>query len=94
MRSDAIAVAPASLGTAGAAVQALAVEVRGHAPRPLTADAVGSGHCCEALAGASRLIERALRASAQSLEDIAGALRAASDAYGLADLVAFRQDSG
>jgi hypothetical protein len=42
MRSDAIAVAPASLGTAGAAVQALAVEVRGHAPRPLTPSGAGT----------------------------------------------------
>jgi hypothetical protein len=93
VRTDTIVVVPASLAATGDAVLGLASEVRGHARRPLSADAIGSAHCSEALAGAARLIDQALRASAQSLEEIARALRAASGAYGLADVVAFRQES-
>jgi hypothetical protein len=93
MRSDTIAVVPASLGTTGDAVLALAGEVRSQALRPVGVDAIGNAYCSEALAGAARMMEQALQSSAQSLEEIARALRAASGAYGLADLVAFRQQS-
>lgn len=93
MPSDAIAVVPASLGATGRAISSLAAEVRGQTPRPLNPDAIASAHCSDALAGASRLVAQALQASAQSLEEIAGALRAASSAYGLVDLVAVRQES-
>ena len=93
-RADAIAVVPASLGATGDGVLALAAEVRGQALRPMSADAIGSARCSDALSGAERLVGEALQASARSLEEIARALRAASGAYGLADLVAFRQESG
>ncbi len=84
-----IAVVPASLGSAGDAVVALAAEVRGQALRPLSADVVGNAHCCEALAAASRLVGRALEASSGSLEEMSGALRSAAGVYRLADLMAF-----
>lgn len=93
-RSDAIAVVPTSLAATGDAVLSLAAEVRGQAPRPLSGDAIGSTHCADSLAQASRLLGQAVHASAQSLEEIARALQTASGAYGLADLVAFRPERG
>jgi hypothetical protein len=92
-RTDAIAVLPASLGTTGDAVLALAAEVRRHALHSLSAGVVGSPSCADALAGAGRLVEQAWQEAAHSLEQIARALHAASGAYGLADLVAFRPAS-
>jgi hypothetical protein len=90
--ADSIVVVPASLAATGGAVQEVASGVRSRALRPLSADAIGSEPCSESLAGAARLVEQALAASAQSLAEIARALGAASGAYGLADLVAFRPE--
>jgi hypothetical protein len=87
----AIAVVPASIGSTGDAVLVLAEEIRSQPLRHLSAEVIGSVHCSDALAGAAGLVEQALHASAQSLEEIARALRAASAAYGLADLVALPQ---
>ncbi len=91
-QADAIAVVPASLGATGDAVVAIAAEVRGHALRSLSAEAMGSDSCSAALCGASGLVEQAMQAAVQSLTEIARALHAASGAYGLADLVAFRPE--
>jgi hypothetical protein len=92
MRTDAIAVVPASLGATADAVVAIAAEVRGHALRSLSAESVGSGPCSAALTGSSGLVEQALQAASLSLDELARALHAAAGAYGLADLVAFRPE--
>ncbi len=87
--SSFIAVAPSSLSSVGATLTALAAEVRTQGPRSPGAGAVGDAHCHAALTTASHLVAEALAASAGSLDELAGALRAASAAYGLADLLAF-----
>jgi hypothetical protein len=91
--SGVIAVAPSSLGSASAAVLAFAADVRAERLRPLGVEITGDSHCDAALASATRLVGAALDASAGCLDEIARALRAAAEAYGLADQVAFTAGS-
>jgi hypothetical protein len=86
--SGAITVVPSSLATSSAAVAGLAAEVRGQPLPPLGADVLGSPECGAALARAGGLVELALRASAEGLDEITAALTKAAQAYQLAELLA------
>jgi hypothetical protein len=89
-----IAVAPSSLSSAGAALSALAGDVRTQALRPLGTGVIGDASCGAALTAASHLVGEALEASAGSLDELARALRAAAGAYSLADLLAVAPEPG
>jgi hypothetical protein len=90
--SGVIAVTPSSLGSAAGALSVLTADVRVHAQSTLNsppAAVVGDPRCQAALAAAGRLVAEALHASAGSLDQLGAGLRAAEEAYGLADLLAF-----
>jgi hypothetical protein len=89
-----IAVAPSSLAAAAGAGAALAAQVSAVAVRGLSADAFANPQCLQAFSSATQLVDEALRTTAASLEQVGHALHAASEAYGLADLLAVPSVTG